>query len=103
MAIIAIDFDDTLVKGDKLISGAREAVNLLREKGHKILIYSCNNASWIEKVLRNNDIRYDRLFAEQEFMKIGKPVADIYIDDRGYRFTGDWGKSVKEVLELLNG
>lgn len=99
--IVAIDFDGTLVQHDKALEGAKDAVNLLREKGHKIVIYSCNNRDWIKRVLDNNSIRYDWIYGKLEFMKEGKPVADLYIDDRGYRFNGNWAEEIKDILVLL--
>ena len=95
MAIIAIDFDHTLVNGDQPIEGARKAINLLREHGHKVVINSCNNLDWIKKVLDNNDIRYDKIYAEGS----SKPIADIYIDDKAYRFTS-WDEA--ELNSILN-
>lgn len=95
--IIAIDFDATLVVGDKPIKGAREALNNLREKGHKIVIHSCNNKNWIENVMRNNDMRYDWIWDQ-----VGKPIASVYIDDRGLHFNGDWEQTLAAV-DVMNG
>lgn len=94
--VIAVDFDHTLVDYDKALPGAKEAINTLREQGHKIIIWSCNNKSWIERVLRNNDIRYDWI-AESDG---GKIIADVYIDDRAIRFNGNWDDTLKEVSAL---
>lgn len=95
MALIAMDFDHTLVDGETPIAGAKNAINLLRERGHKILIYSANGPEWIEKVLNNADIRFDSIHTGP------KPSCDIYVDDRGYHFNGDWPKSVLEILTRL--
>lgn len=98
MAVIAVDFDHTLVHGDKPIEGAMQAIRLLREKGHKILIHSCNGREWIERVLNNADIRYDFIWDDH-----GKPICDMYLDDKGYRFTS-WSESeVDNILSLLEG
>lgn len=99
MAVIAIDFDDTLVHIDKRLEGAKEAINLLREAGHKIIIHSCNNPEWIEKVLNDQDLRYDLIWCKKWG---GKPAADIYIDNKGFRFE-NWTSQIKEILELVNG
>ena len=96
MAILALDFDHTIVNGDKPIEGAKEAINLLREQGHKILIHSCNNRKWIERVLNNNDIRYDWIWDEP-----GKPIADLYVDDRALHFEGDWKVAVRKITDRL--
>ena len=98
MALIAVDFDHTLVEGDKPRDGAKQAINILREKGHKILIYSCNETSWIKKVLDNADIRYDGVYEGKK-----KPLADLYIDDKGYHYKGDWLGEVDEILSRVGG
>jgi beta-phosphoglucomutase-like phosphatase (HAD superfamily) len=96
--IAAIDFDHTIwdTPNNTPIKGAREAINLLREKGIKVIIHSCNNKSWIEKCLNNNDIRFDWIWDQT-----GKPVADIYIDDCGYHFT-NWEFDLPDILSRLN-
>lgn len=98
MALIGIDFDHTLVDGDTPLEGAKDAINLLREKGHKILIYSANRKEWIEQVLNNHDIRFDRIWTDR-----GKPNCDIFVDDKGYRFGGDWGVAKLDILALVDG
>lgn len=98
MAVIGIDFDHTLVNGDKAIEGAKDAINLLREHGHKIIIHSCNDPAWISRTLLNNDIRYDGIWVQP-----GKPICDLYVDDRGYRFLGDWKNESKIILDLVKG
>jgi hydroxymethylpyrimidine pyrophosphatase-like HAD family hydrolase len=98
LAVIAIDFDHTIVDGFTPIEGAREAINLWRENGHKVVVHSCNSTGWIKNVLDNNDIRYDYIWVDK-----GKPICDIYVDDKGYRFQGDWTHEQLEVLKLLEG
>lgn len=89
--LIGIDFDGTLVNGDQPIKGAREALNRLREQGHKIMIYSCNNKSWIERVMLKNDMRYDYIFEGT------KPVCHLYIDDRNIKFDGNWVETLAVI------
>lgn len=89
--VIGVDFDGTLVNGKQALEGAKDAINAMREKGHKIVIFSCNNKSWIERVLRDNDIRYDYIWDAD------KPVFDVYIDDRAIAFRGDWKQTLSEV------
>lgn len=98
MACIGIDFDHTLVYGATPIKGAKQAINILREAGHKVVIHSCNNPKWIEKVLRDNDIRFDHIWDDK-----GKPICDIYVDDKGFRFTGDWEADFPAIVAFLEG
>ena len=102
MAVIAIDFDNTLVFVKEPLPGARDAINRLREKGHKIVIHSCNREAWVKEVLDNNDIRYDRVHGNESK---GKPLADLYVDDKGYRFpyNGDWATEIDAVLAYTDG
>src|SRR5215213_5428105 len=102
MALIAIDFDHTLVDGDKPREFAKEAINILREKGHKVVIHSCNGVEWIKKVLDNNDIRYDYIWGESGH-ESKKLLADLYVDDKGYHYKGDWKTEVDEVLKRVEG
>ena len=91
--VLAIDFDGTIVDADgNVLPGARDAINLLREQGHKIIIHSCNRADYIKQVLNNADIRFDSIWTKE-----GKPVASLYIDDRGYKFV-TWEGVIADVI-----
>lgn len=92
--ILALDFDHTIVDGVTPKEGARDAINLLRERGWKILVHSCNQTKHIEQTLNNCDIRYDWIWDQK-----GKPVADCYLDDLGLRFT-KWDKAVRDIEEF---
>ena len=92
--IIAVDFDGTLVNGETPINGAREAINILREEGHTIVIHSCNKPKWIERVLRNADIRYDYIHEGTS-----KPPVDCYLDNRSLTFE-NWSKALNDIRKL---
>lgn len=100
MALIAVDLDHTLVEGDQPREGAREAMNILREMGHKILIHTCNNTEWAEKVLNDNDIRFDLIWTAG---RGGKPLCDLYIDDKGYHYKGDWLGELPDIVARIQG
>lgn len=102
MAVIAIDFDNTLVFVTQPLEGAREAINALREAGHKIVIHTCNREAHVKQVLDNNDMRYDRIHGNESK---GKPLADLYIDDKGYHFpyNGSWLPELPEILARVEG
>lgn len=100
---LAIDFDGTIRDWDtsKPFPGARDAINLLREHGHKIMIHSCNNPTWIEQWLDDYDIRFDSIWGYTNPDCGHKPIAALYIDDRGYHFKSNWPEDVKEILSRL--
>jgi len=74
------------------IGGAREALQKLRDAGHTVVIYTAR--SWGEyrvtkRWLDDHGFAYDGLH-------MGKPVADVWIDDRALRF-GDWAQTLDEL------
>ena len=67
-------------------------VNRLHQEGHEILLYTARGATsgidWravTERQLSAWGVRYHKLF-------LGKPTADVYIDDRAYNLA-DWVES----------
>lgn len=104
MAVIAIDFDGTMVNGETILPGVRRAINILREDGHKVIIHSCNELSWIKKVLDSNEVRYDYVWGETKGFG-SKPLADLYVDDKGYHFpyNGDWNDELPKIQARLTG
>jgi len=111
---VCIDLDGTICslrkEGEgysdvKVIKGAKEMIDALKNKGYTIIISTARNMETqghnVGKVMKNigkitfdwlaqNDIYYDEIF-------FGKPNADITIDDRSIRFEG-WDKlSVEEI------
>lgn len=91
--VIAIDFDGTLVRGDTPLPGAKEAVQRLREEGHKVVVFSCNRVAWIKSVLEKHEIVVDYIWEGH------KPVCDLYIDDRNIEFKGDWKATTEQALQ----
>ena len=88
---IMIDLDGVLCTEERTferplaepIAGAREALHRLRAAGHTVVVYTAR--SWSEyrvakKWLDDHGFEYDGLH-------MGKPVADVWIDDRAIRFT----------------
>lgn len=105
---LCIDFDDTLYNRstNEPIEGAVEAIRQFKTEGYTILILSSriNPELWGELVkfrkkeiaewLEKYKIPYDKVVAF-------KPPADLYIDDKGYRFKGDWKLAVDEIEKLV--
>jgi ribonucleotide monophosphatase NagD (HAD superfamily) len=111
---IAVDFDGVLhlySKGwnggeiyDEVVPGAKQAMEQLKAAGHKIYIFSTRSnkifhkegnqdklmKDWLEK----NEIPFDKIWT------FGKPMADLFIDDRAIGFRGNWQQTIKEVAEF---
>lgn len=101
--VIAVDFDETIARHDenlvpnKVVEGAREALEVLSEK-YTVVVYTARNTEpklfkQVKPFLDLHKLKYDRI-AE---MKDGKILADHYIDDRAITFKDNWD----EILEGL--
>lgn len=95
---IAVDWDGTLVdKDDSFLPGALDALRQLT-KSAKVIIHSCRGtyyegAVWIKGRLSEEGIDAEVWTAP------GKPLADIYVDDRGLRFT-NWEETLVSLRNL---
>lgn len=102
---IIIDLDGTICTEEKTFSrslakpidGAIESINSLYEKGNTIIIYSAR--SWMEYEvtsdwLNKNGVKYHQLI-------LGKPIGDVWIDDRAIKFNNNWNTIIK-LLEEKN-
>lgn len=65
------------------VPGAREFIERLLEHGYEPVIFTCRDATSVSEWLAARGFPALPVTAT-------KPIAGIYIDDRGYRFTGDW-------------
>jgi hypothetical protein len=108
MAIIAVDFDNTLVDSEDgevvPVPGAAESLSRLRQEGHYIIIHTCrtgiasaqgelsDEVRFIEQCLRRFGMDYDEIHVGE------KLVAHIYIDDRAVAYEGDWGETLEVSL-----
>ena len=111
--IIAIDFDNTIVKTENLydiqytMPNARAMINRLYDEGHTIIINSCRSGQFegdLYNHVKKEGIKYHYIncnlpSAIEEFgMDCRKIAADIYIDDRNLGgIPEDW----LEIYELI--
>lgn len=112
---ICIDFDGVIhdySKGwqgvdvfDKPVSGAREGTAALKEQGWMIIIYTTrNDTPALRQWLQENHITYDHINNnpnQPEGSDKGKLIANVYLDDRGILFDGNWEKAVEKTLSFL--
>lgn len=88
---IMIDLDGTICTEERtfdrplarLLDGALDALRRLKAEGHTLIIYTARG--WAEyrvtkAWLDDNGVPYDGIH-------MGKPIADVWIDDRAIRFT----------------
>ena len=103
---ICIDFDGVLhdyskgfqgenVFGD-MIPGADTGTQVLKKNGNTIIIYTTRPVSdELKQWLKDNNIAYDHINENPKQPKGAegcKLIADMYIDDRGICFRGDWSE-----------
>lgn len=98
---LIIDIDGTICTEEKTYSrslakpleGAVASINLLYEQGHTIIFYTAR--TWMEfemttDWLNRNGFKYHQLV-------MGKPIGDVWIDDRALQFT-NWD----EMVDILD-
>jgi hypothetical protein len=105
MAVIGLDFDGVICQlteskpGEFLppVSGALSAVHKMVRDGNDVVIYTARSdlkevKQWLA------DHGFPKLLVTNE-----KIPADIYVDDKGYRFY-DWDKEViEDIIDLAGG
>ena len=100
---IIIDMDGTICSEEKTYSRclatpkvhAVETINALYSAGHTIIIYSAR--TWVEYEmtvdwLQKNGVKYHQLF-------MGKPIGDIWIDDRALQFKDNWDEIATKLIK----
>ena len=113
--VVAIDFDGCIAYYDgwrgvdvfgKILPGAIEALKAIRSAGHRIIIWTCRqNTQALFDYLVRSGVPFDAINTNP-WDKVVDPTpgecrkipADVYIDDRGVSFRGDWSK----IPELIN-
>lgn len=88
----------------KVLPGASEATHQLHDAGYMIIIHTTRNDSpALRDFLKRNDICFDYI-NHNPYQPVGsergKLKADIYLDDRGVCFTGNWDEAIKQILNF---
>ena len=95
---VALDFDGVVhayttpwtshnIIPDDPVPGAKEAIEFLR-KDYRVVIYT-TRASTVEGKAAIYEWLYEHGISVDD-VTAKKPRAIIYVDDRGFRFQGDW-------------
>ncbi len=104
---IAVDFDGVIAEYDGWkgagVLGAprvdvRNALRTLRAEGWKIVIYTTRGEAEIAEYLVRHEFHYDEINRNSDYTTLGhKPVADVYWDDRAFRYSGDAEKDLEAI------
>ena len=101
---VAIDFDGVLAdyhgwKGENTLDppfpGAQEFVLRVLEAGYQVIIHTTRNPGRVRQWFYN--YRFPVGLAQAITVSNTKPKAMVYIDDRGFRFTGDWEAAFQAI------
>lgn len=105
---ICVDFDGVLhsyVSGwtgtepaDEAVSGAREFVHFLMQEGFAVYVLSCRardaaGVAGMERWLSRHG------FPPGITVTVEKPHAELYVDDKGLRFEGDFADIIIRIRE----
>jgi len=110
MKTICIDFDGVIHdysngwQGDdvfgKPVEGAKEGLKALKDAGWTIILFTTRKATGkLYDFLAEHDLTVDYVNwnPNQPKNTSGKLIADVYLDDRGVCFDGDWKKAIELI------
>jgi phosphoglycolate phosphatase-like HAD superfamily hydrolase len=109
--VIAFDFDGVIAKYSGFITDddiqepvaeVLKAIHLLKEKGHKILIYSTRSDEFLKSYCEKFSIPVDYINRrpDKQGGNPGKPIAYVYVDDRSVLYKGENAEDL--VSEITN-
>ena len=88
---------------DKPVEGASEGLKALKEAGWTIILFTTRKSTGaLYDFLADNDLTVDYVNwnPDQPKNSSGKLIADVYLDDRGICFDGDWKKAVELIKDF---
>jgi hypothetical protein len=104
---IAVDFDGVIAdydgwKGFGVLGPPRrdvvEALRLLDAEGWKIIIHTTRGEAEISAYLLQHAIPHQEINRNSDYRTKGvKPVADVYWDDRAFRYSGDARRDIQGI------
>jgi hypothetical protein len=96
---VAVDWDHTLVEGGDWLPGAERALIGLRRGRYRIIVHS--SRATYDQGRQEIAAKLSSIgFHENEVRIEPKPEAILYIDDRAYRFDGDWPAALRHLRSL---
>jgi hypothetical protein len=108
--VIAFDFDGVIAQYHGFVSKEDiqepnlevvRTMTLLREKGCKILLYSTRGDDFLKMYCEKFSVPYDYVNhrPDKEGDNPGKPIANVYIDDRALNYHGQTAEVLLEELK----
>lgn len=108
MSTIAIDVDGTLAdysqgwQGKDVIGaplpGARAFLQRLHDNGYRVCIFTCRDTDRVTDWLNEHSLYFDEVNTNSEGLDTpGKIMADVYLDDKGLRFDGDYEQAYADI------
>lgn len=110
-AIIAVDFDGTIVESrypkiGKPMMFAFETMKKLQEMGHPLILWTYRSGKYLDEAVefcRDNGIEFyavNKSYPEEEFDESisRKIAADIFIDDRNVGGFIGWGEVYRQLI-----
>ena len=107
---ICIDFDGVIAQYQEWegkekfgapVPGVQNALKVLKKEGFTIIIFTTREVSdKLKEYLKENDITYDHINENPDQPKdsnAGKPIADLYVDDRSVCFRGNWKNTLEDI------
>lgn len=105
----AFDFDGVIAQYEgfkgrdhsgKPIEAVVGAIRMLKQQGHKIIIYSTRGEEMLRKYCQENNIPVDYFNKNPEIEgeNPGKPIAYVYVDDRTICYRG---QSTEQLVEEI--
>lgn len=111
--VVCIDLDGTISHYiewvdentfGNIIPNADSALKKLKSRGYTIIIYTTRaNKQLVAEFLNKHNIPFDYINENPNQPKNaigGKPLADIYLDDRGLQFNGNWNDTLEKILSF---
>jgi len=101
MRTICLDLDGVVKRyygepfdvGGDFLPGALDAIHAMQNAGFSVVVCTCRDTG-------SREYWKSRLADEGLTIEVvnNKPISAVYIDDRGFRFTGSWSKETLDGI-----